>query len=245
MCYKLTEETRINSFGVKLYRIERTEQRHRDDIKVGAKGGWVEGKNNLTSSEAWIFDNAEVFGNANISGRVSVCGNSQVFGNAILNGLNGRILIRDTVKIFDSAKVSGFVSISGNSVICGSALINGDKSGGFLVGIFIRDFALISDNAEVKNCLCICGHAHVGGHSHVGDKAHVGGHAVVKGNAEVCGYSVVVGDTKLLENEFIKEYGSRYDAIMDASVYPIEKINQDYLNELWMIDNPDKPFNPY
>lgn len=59
--FKLTNETKINAFGITLYRIECTL-----DIKwakVGDKGGWVETEDNINGN-AWVSDNAEVYGNA-------------------------------------------------------------------------------------------------------------------------------------------------------------------------------------
>ena len=59
--FKLTNETKINAFGITLYRIECTL-----DIKwakVGDKGGWVENEGNINGN-AWVCGNAEVCGNA-------------------------------------------------------------------------------------------------------------------------------------------------------------------------------------
>ncbi len=77
--FKLTAETKVNIFGVKLFRIELT-----IDCKwgkKGEKGGWIESEkisngNARVSGNAWVSGDAQVYGNARVSG------NAQVYGNA-------------------------------------------------------------------------------------------------------------------------------------------------------------------
>ncbi|WP_346843635.1 hypothetical protein, partial [uncultured Rothia sp.] len=64
--YKLTEETKINAYGVKLHRIEATKDLPRFVVSAGDKGGWVEDTKNL--GDAWVYGNAEVSGDAWVSG---------------------------------------------------------------------------------------------------------------------------------------------------------------------------------
>ena len=63
--FKLTTESKVNVFGVKLFRIECT-----IDFKYAKKGdlgGWIEKEGNL-SGNAWVSGDAKVSGNAEVSG---------------------------------------------------------------------------------------------------------------------------------------------------------------------------------
>ena len=56
--FKLTNETKVNAFGVTLFRIECTL-----DCKwanVGDKGGWVEKEKNIQGNSAWVSGSAVV-----------------------------------------------------------------------------------------------------------------------------------------------------------------------------------------
>lgn len=69
--FKLTTETKINAFGIKLFRIEATVDFK--NVKKGDKGGWVESEslpngNARVYGDAWVSGNAEVYGNAIDSG---------------------------------------------------------------------------------------------------------------------------------------------------------------------------------
>ena len=77
--FKLTNETKVNVFGVTLFRIECTIDCKW--AKVGDKGGWVEKEDNLDGS-AWVSGSAEVFGSAWVSGSAWVFGSARVFGSA-------------------------------------------------------------------------------------------------------------------------------------------------------------------
>ena len=61
--FKLTNETKINIFGVTLFRIECTLDCRW--AKVGDKGGWVEKEDNIRDS-AWVCGDAEVCGDARV-----------------------------------------------------------------------------------------------------------------------------------------------------------------------------------
>ena len=54
--FKLTNETKVNAFGVTLFRIECTIDCKW--AKVGDKGGWVEKENNLDGN-AWVCGDAD------------------------------------------------------------------------------------------------------------------------------------------------------------------------------------------
>lgn len=65
--FKLTSNTKINIFGIKLYQLQLT-----IDCKWGKKGdlgGWVESENLKSgnariSGNAWIYGNAQIYGDA-------------------------------------------------------------------------------------------------------------------------------------------------------------------------------------
>ena len=59
--FKLTKESKINIYGVKLFRIEAIVDFKNGDyeIKKGEKGGWIEKEGNL-SANAWVSGNARL-----------------------------------------------------------------------------------------------------------------------------------------------------------------------------------------
>lgn len=59
--FKLTSETKINSQGKRLFRIEAIIDF--GSIKKGEKGGWIESEENL-SDKAWVYGEAQVSGEA-------------------------------------------------------------------------------------------------------------------------------------------------------------------------------------
>ena len=83
--FKLTDETKINFLGVKLFRIQATVSF--GSVKEGDKGGWVSSEkldngNARVSDDAWVSDDAEVFGNARVYGNAWVSDDARVSGNA-------------------------------------------------------------------------------------------------------------------------------------------------------------------
>ena len=73
--FELTEETKINIFGVKLFRIKsKIKTKH---VEEGVLGGWVEKLENL-SGNAWVYGDAEVYGNARVSGDARVYGDAEL-----------------------------------------------------------------------------------------------------------------------------------------------------------------------
>ena len=68
--FKLTSETKVNLFGVTLFRIEATVAGHWGE--AGTKGGWVEKESNISqesdSGNAWVYGDAQVYGNARVYG---------------------------------------------------------------------------------------------------------------------------------------------------------------------------------
>ena len=81
--FELTAETKVNVFGITLFRIKATVKTKYADI--GDIGGWVESPENL-SGNAWVYGDAEVSGNARVSGDARVYGDAEVYGNARVYG---------------------------------------------------------------------------------------------------------------------------------------------------------------
>ena len=81
--FELTEEFKINAFGIKVFRIKCTKKIK--NIKVGELGGFVEKPENL-SGDAWVFGDAKVYGNALVYGDAEVSGNAKVSGDAKVYG---------------------------------------------------------------------------------------------------------------------------------------------------------------
>ena len=106
--FKLTNETKVNFWGVTLYRIECTLDFKW--AKCGDKGGWVEKEDNI-GDDAWVYGNAEVYGNAKVSGNAEVYGNARVSDNAEVSG---------------NAKVSGNAEVYGDARVSGNARVSGD-----------------------------------------------------------------------------------------------------------------------
>ena len=69
--YKLTTETKVNIFGITLFRLELTiDCKHG---KAGEKGGWLESEytkdgNARVSGNAWVYGDAQVYGDARVYG---------------------------------------------------------------------------------------------------------------------------------------------------------------------------------
>jgi len=81
--FELTEEFKVNVFGVKLFRIKSTKRTKH--VEVGVLGGFVEKLENLHGN-AWVYGDAEVCGNARVYGNARVCGDAEVYGNARVYG---------------------------------------------------------------------------------------------------------------------------------------------------------------
>ena len=87
--FKLTSESIVTAFGVKLFRLELT-----IDCKWGKKGdkgGWIESEflNNgdaRVSGDAWVSGDARVYGDAQVYGDARVYGDAQVYGDAWVSG---------------------------------------------------------------------------------------------------------------------------------------------------------------
>jgi len=122
--FKLTSESKINAFGVTLFRVELTVDCKWG--KAGDKGGWVESEKNIHPSfdceeKGVISGNAEISGNAVISGGV-IRGDAVISGNAVISG----------------GVIRGDAVISGNAEISGGEISGGEISGGVISGGVIR-----------------------------------------------------------------------------------------------------------
>ena len=65
--FKLTTETKVSAWGVKLFRIEATVDIPERGVKKGDKGGFVESER-LNNGEARIYGDAWVYGDARVYG---------------------------------------------------------------------------------------------------------------------------------------------------------------------------------
>ena len=66
--FKLTTESKINAWGVRLFRIEAIVDIPSRGVKKSDKGGWVEKESNL-SGNAWVYGDAEVSGNVSLKAK--------------------------------------------------------------------------------------------------------------------------------------------------------------------------------
>ena len=82
--FKLTVETKLNAWGIKLFRIEATVDIVQRGVKKGDKGGWLESEE--VDGNARVYGNAWVYGNAEVYGDAWVYGNAEVYGNARVSG---------------------------------------------------------------------------------------------------------------------------------------------------------------
>ena len=138
--FKLRKDLSIEiKGGVKLYRIEATEDISGWSVKRGDVGGFVQCEENLNDS-SWIKGDAKVYGNA------------KVFGDS---------LIYDNAEVYGDAQIDGMSRIHGNAIIRGNAhcLTNADVEYGTLSGY--NDCVVIEANTPItitKHGITIFGH---------------------------------------------------------------------------------------
>lgn len=148
--FKLTEETKISTSGVTLFRIEALID-FSISVSKGDKGGWVEKEGNLNQyGNAWVYGDAEVFGNAKIYGDASISGDAKIFGNA---------------KVYENASISGNTKVYGNADVSGNTWIYGN--------VKVYDNARISGDARVSGDTCVCGKARVYGNADIAGDAKI------------------------------------------------------------------------
>ncbi len=160
--YELTDESKINSHGVRLFRIRATRDLPRQRVKAGDLGGWLEsayapdGRARL-SDEAWVSFEAELFGNATATGRARIKSYAKVYENATISGnavvvgsaeVCGMAVITDNAEIREQAKVSGSAAVFGsalvgwNVAVTGTARVHGD-------GVVSDDGLIVGDDADI------------------------------------------------------------------------------------------------
>ncbi|AKK05554.1 hypothetical protein CMUST_06090 [Corynebacterium mustelae] len=111
--YELTDESKINSHGVRLFRIRATRDLPKQRVKAGDVGGWLEppsGRKPRLRDAAWVSDEAELFGRASAIGRARIKDNAAVFGKAVINGtalVAGTATVSGTAEIRDAVHVAG------------------------------------------------------------------------------------------------------------------------------------------
>lgn len=133
MLHDLTDDYKLNEFGIALFRIRATRDIPIHGVRAGDIGGWVDAPERVTE-DAWLADDAEAFNHSVISGSALVSGNSQVFDSATVS---------DFARVSDNAKVHSFACVSHNAVASGNAEIS---NGTFLL-----------DQARVHNVTINCG----------------------------------------------------------------------------------------
>jgi len=137
--FKLSTESKVNSFGVTLFRIELTVDCKWG--KKGDKGGWVESEKNIhpdfNSEEKGVISGGEISGDAVISGGV-------ISGGFIRGGIISGGIIRGGVISggFISGGVisGGFISVGfiRGGIISGGVIRGGIIRGGIISGGIIR-----------------------------------------------------------------------------------------------------------
>lgn len=163
--FKLTSESKVNEFGIKLFRIVCVKECQW--TSVGDKGGWVQSEENL-SDEAWIGHEAEVWGNAKVYGNAwvgeyaKVYGNAEVYGSAYVNGkakiygnskVYGESMIWGKAEVYDNAKVHGDSYLADNVKIYGDAkvVIIGAGNAKVCGEVCIDCLPTLEDNALIKS----------------------------------------------------------------------------------------------
>ena len=108
--FKLTAETKVNIFGITLFRMQATVSFR--DVTKGDLGGWLESDDVYGDArvygDAWVYGNAQVYGNARVYGNAQVYGDAWVYGNAQVYG-NARV--SESMRI-----VTGFLSFKISSL---------------------------------------------------------------------------------------------------------------------------------
>jgi hypothetical protein len=98
--FELTGETKVNAFGITLFRIRCTVAIEKYSIKPGDIGGWIESEevngNARVSGNAWVYGDAQVSGNARVGTQRELCWFS-IFGSR--NGTTTAYRIKGGIEI--------------------------------------------------------------------------------------------------------------------------------------------------
>ena len=109
--YELTGVSKVNAWGVTVYRIRALVDIPRFGVKKGDLGGWVESEL-LRDGAARVSGDAWVSGAAQVSGAARVSGDAQVSGAARVSG---------DARVFGDARVSGDARVFGDAQVSGAA----------------------------------------------------------------------------------------------------------------------------
>ena len=144
--FELTNEFVVNSFGIKLFRIQSLVAF--GCIKAGEQGGYVEKDENLSQiGDSWVSGNAQVYGDAKVYGDAWVSGNAKVYDAQVSGNsqVSGDAWVSGNAKVYGNAEVSGDAWVSGNAQVYGHAKVSGD--------------AWVSGNAQVSGDAWVYGDA--------------------------------------------------------------------------------------
>ena len=120
--FELTENFKVNAFGVKLFQIKAL--RSFASINEGELGGYVEKEDNLDhDGDAWVCGDAEVYGDAKVCGDAWVCGDAEVYGDA---KVCGDAWVCGDAKVYGNAEVCGNAKVYGDAWVCGDAKVYGN-----------------------------------------------------------------------------------------------------------------------
>ena len=151
--FELTENVKINVFGVKLFRIKAV--RSFASVSEGELGGYVEKEENLGhDGDAWVSGDARVYGDARVSGDAWVSGDARVYGDARVCGNAG---VYGNARVCGNAEVSGNAWVYGNARVCGDAGVYGDAE--VYGNAWVSGNARVCGNAEVSGNARVCGNA--------------------------------------------------------------------------------------
>lgn len=184
--YELTHYSKINEYGVRVYRVRATKDlqisRNRF-VSEGALGGWIEKEWNLQSG-AWVFDDAMVFGNACLKHFATAYNRAVIYEEAEVSGakisddavVSGEANIFGGAKVFENAYISGHTNISGCAKIFGNAKVLGN---GFV--------EIMGDAKIYGNAIIMGGNICIAGDAKVFKNAVVSGWSRVDGGAKISG----------------------------------------------------------
>jgi len=107
--YELSENSKTNALGRKVFQIRALQDIARFGIKKGDFGGWVQSELNLSQDgNAWVYGNAQVYGNAWVYGNAQVYGDARVFGDA---RVYGNAWVYGNARVFGDAQVEKFENL--------------------------------------------------------------------------------------------------------------------------------------
>ena len=106
----LSDNSKINKYGVKLYQIKYEYYDKNDKYLYTEYGGWIESIDNIVGDKVNIYNESEVFGNAKVSDNVTLLNNCKIYGNVQIknNAIIDNTIIYGDVLIYDDVKIIGF-----------------------------------------------------------------------------------------------------------------------------------------